>query len=74
MDDLTEKYITTTEAAKILGIHPKAAGLLARQGKLPAVKIAYRWLVDRNKLEEFAETYEGRKGRPTGWTRHKEVD
>ncbi|MCP4612418.1 MAG: helix-turn-helix domain-containing protein [Planctomycetes bacterium] len=74
MNNPIENYISTTEAAQILGIDPKSAGFLARQGKIPAVKIANRWLVDRTKLNEFKETYEGRKGRPTGYSPKKEVE
>ncbi len=74
MDNPIDNYISTTEAAEILGIEPKSAGLLARQGKIPSVKIANRWLVDRTKLDEFKETYEGRRGRPTGYSPNKEVE
>ena len=74
MDNPIDNYIGTTEAAEILGIDPKSAGYLARQGKIPAIKIANRWLVDRSKLDEFKQTYEARRGRPTGYSPKKEVE
>ncbi len=64
MEDPRDTYVSTTEAAQILAITPKAAGLLARKGKIPAAKIANRWLIARAFLEEFAKTYDGRKGWP----------
>jgi len=64
MEDLTSTYITTTDVANILGINPKSAGLLARKGKIPAVKIANRWLIPKAFVEEFAKIYVPRRGRP----------
>ena len=64
MVDIALAYLTTTQAALLLSIDPKSAGLLVRQGKLPAVKISNRWLIPRKELEAFAKTYEGRRGRP----------
>jgi excisionase family DNA binding protein len=48
----------------MLGIHPLAIQKLIRQGRLPAEKVANRWLIPRAILEEFAKTYEGKRGRP----------
>lgn len=62
--DLTLDYLTTAQAAALLEINPKSAGLLVRQGKLPGVKVANRWLIPRRPVEEFAKTYEGKQGRP----------
>ena len=64
MEDLFENYVTSAEAAAILGINAKSAGFLAHTGKIPAVKMANRWLIPRAFLEEFAKTYTGRRGRP----------
>ena len=64
METLTDQYITTTEAAAILTIHPKSAGLLVRQGKLPAVKLSNRWLIPRMVVEEMAKTYVPKRGHP----------
>ena len=64
MSTLNETHVSSGEAAKLLGIHPLAIQKLIYQGRLPAEKIAYRWLIPRTALEEFAKTYEGKRGRP----------
>ena len=48
----------------MLGIHPMAIQKLLRDGKLPAEKIANRWLLMRTDVEEFAKTYVPKVGRP----------
>jgi len=62
--DMNADYVSSPQAAKILRITYVGVAQLARQGKIPAVKIANRWLIPRAFLEEFAQTYEGRRGRP----------
>ncbi len=64
MEGLSEIYISTTEAARILSIDPKSAGHLVRTGTIPGVKLANRWLVSRAFVEEMAKTYHGQRGRP----------
>ena len=61
---LNATYVSSGEAAKVLSIHPLAVQKLIHQGKIPAEKIANRWLVPRDALEEFAKIYVGRRGRP----------
>jgi len=62
--DVNADYVSSPQAAKILRITYVGVAQLARQGKIPAVKIANRWLIPKAFLEEFAQTYEGRRGRP----------
>jgi len=62
--DVNDTYMSSPQAAKILGITYVGVAQLARQGKIPAVKIANRWLIPRDFVEEFALTYEGKRGRP----------
>lgn len=57
-------YISSTETAEILGIKPKSVGFLARQGKLPALKVANRWIISRQAINDFSRTYQPRVGRP----------
>ncbi len=57
-------YMSSPQAARLLGITGVGVAQLVRQGKIPAVKIANRWLIPRGFLEEFARTYEGKRGRP----------
>ena len=62
--DVNADYMSSPQAAKILRITYVGVAQLARQGKIPAVKIANRWLIPRAFVEEFARTYEGKRGRP----------
>ena len=64
MQDLKDTCLTSLEAARILKIHQVAVAQLIRKGKIPAQKIANRWLMPRAFIEEFAKTYVGRRGRP----------
>ncbi len=48
----------------MLGIHHMTIQRLLRDGKLPAEKIANRWLLRRTDVEEFAKTYVPKVGRP----------
>ena len=62
------RLITSSEAAKELGVHHKTVARLLRQGKLDGVNIANRWLIERNSLDRFKADYIGKKGRPKGWS------
>jgi excisionase family DNA binding protein len=64
MMGLNDSYISTSEAARILGMHPLAVQKLIYRGALPAEKIANRWLIPKEALEEFAKTYLPKRGRP----------
>jgi excisionase family DNA binding protein len=62
--DVNATYMSSPQAAKILRITYVGVAQLARQGKIPAVKIANRWLIPKAFVDEFAQTYEGKRGRP----------
>ncbi len=64
MPPLSDTYISSSEAAKILGIHAFTIQKLLQATKLPAEKIANRWLIRRADAEEFAKTYQRRRDRP----------
>ena len=57
-----ENYLTVIEAAKRLKIHPDTVKRLCRQGDIPAIKIRNTWLIDKEKLEVFAGTYQPKRG------------
>jgi len=57
-----ENYLMVIEAAKRLKIHPDTVKRLCRQGDIPAVKIRNTWLIDKDKLEVFAGTYQPKRG------------
>ena len=64
MATFTTTYLASSEAADMLGIHHMTIQRLLRDGKLPAEKIANRWLLRRTDVEEFAKTYVPKIGRP----------
>ena len=64
MSLLKDNYVSSSEAAKILGIHPFTIQKLLQDGRLPGEKIANRWLIPRTRVEEYAKTYVPRPGRP----------
>jgi len=64
MLELKETFVSSSEAAAILGLRPFGIQKLIKRGKIPAVKIANRWLIPRAFVEEFAKTYVPRRGNP----------
>jgi excisionase family DNA binding protein len=68
MDDtlhMTTEYLSTGEAARILGVSRVAVTLMVQRGKLPAIRVGRSWAVPRDTLLEFARTYrKGTGGRP----------
>ena len=76
MTQLSIEYISSSEATRVLGIHPMSIQKLFQNGKLRGEKIANRWLIRRVDLEEFAKTYVPTVGRPRTkrkYTRRKQV-
>jgi excisionase family DNA binding protein len=63
MTDPLEDYVDAADAASRLRIHPESVKRLIRQGKLPARKIANKWFIRRDILEQFASNYDPRPGR-----------
>ena len=59
---MLDDYVTVSDAAERLGIHPESVRRLIRQGRLPAKKFAHSWLVARDVLEQFANGYDRRPG------------
>jgi len=57
-----ETFVDILEASRRLNIHPESVRRLIRKGKLPAYKFANKWLIERDVLEQFAQTYDGRPG------------
>jgi excisionase family DNA binding protein len=62
MDKPFDRFVDILEASGRLNIHPESVRRLIRQGKLPAYKFANKWLIERDILEQFAQTYDGRPG------------
>jgi DNA (cytosine-5)-methyltransferase 1 len=54
-----EEYVTTEEAAEILGYSPKYIRRMLRNGKLPAEKVGRLWLIHRDTVREYQEAVKG---------------
>jgi excisionase family DNA binding protein len=52
-------YVTTEEAAEILGYHVQYVRKMARTGKLLADKKAGVWLIHRDALSEYQDAIAG---------------
>jgi CPA2 family monovalent cation:H+ antiporter-2 len=50
---LGEEYLSTSQTANLLGIHRDEVARLARNMKLPAIRIGHRWYVDRAEVEKL---------------------
>ena len=58
-------YLSVSEAATFLRIHPGTVKRLCREQKLPAHKVHNGWLIHIDEIQSFAKRYEGRRGRPS---------
>ena len=61
---ISQQYMTNSELARLLKVHPVTITYMARKGRLPAEKVGNRWLIPRDFAEEFAKTYIPKVGRP----------
>ena len=64
ISQMENQFVTSGEVAKLLGAKHITVTQLCQHGKLPAVKIANRWLIPREELREFSKTYNPSRGRP----------
>ena len=64
VDDLLNSWVTSSDAAAKVGASQVTISQLCQHGKIPALKIANRWLIPRAAFEEFAKDYQPRRGRP----------
>ncbi len=58
-----ENYVDVIEASKILDVHPETVKRLIREGKLTATKFGNKWIMERDRLQMFANTYGKSRGR-----------
>lgn len=54
---VNKRYMTTTEASKVLGIHTDTVPTLIKQGKLKGEFFDRVWHIERATVEKLAETY-----------------
>ena len=59
--DRIADLVGLTEAARHLGVSSKTVRELVHHGRLPARRLGPLWYVERQVLEEFAETYQPRR-------------
>lgn len=64
MGSVIEGYMTSAEVATALGVRQDTITRMAREGRLPAEKVAKTWLIPRWFVEDMAKSYEGHRGRP----------
>lgn len=58
MPDLAE-FMTTQEAAKVLGFHVKTIPLMVRNKTLEGIRFGRAWLVSRKSVQEYLKKTEG---------------
>jgi excisionase family DNA binding protein len=54
---LLDSYYKVPEAATLLGVHAETVKRLCQRGRIPAEKVHNTWLIQKEKLQEFAATY-----------------
>ena len=60
---MLENYVDAIEASKILEVHPETVKRLIREGKLSATKFGNKWIMERDRLLLFSNSYDGRRGK-----------
>jgi excisionase family DNA binding protein len=67
IDDARDRYVTTTEFARGLGIHLVSVERLVHQGRIPVVRPAifggHRKFIERTVYEHWKANYSNRPGR-----------
>lgn len=58
-DDPLSEYVTTTEAAAMLGVHRSRIFPLIRSGRIEAQKIGPMWFIRRSSLDNVRERAPG---------------
>jgi excisionase family DNA binding protein len=53
---MADEWITTQEAAEIVGVTPNHIRYLIQHSKIEAKKFGRAWMVSRKSAEEYAET------------------
>lgn len=57
MEEPTKKrYLTAGEASEITGFKPNTLSIMARQGRIPAIKIGSRWRFPDDELASWVES------------------
>lgn len=59
----SEEVVVATEAARLLGIGPRAVGMARQRGRLPGRRVAGRWVYDRLDIENYRAEVRERRSR-----------
>lgn len=59
---ILDDYVDVVEAADILDIHWETVKRLCREGRIPAQKVHNKWLIHKDDMHRFAETYDAHRG------------
>lgn len=59
MPDTHPEWITSVQAAKLLGISRTRVGILIRDGRLPAQKVGRDWMILPEDVENFVRKPQG---------------
>ena len=57
MKEEGQEYVSTSFAARLLGVSQESISQNIRKGNIPAIRIGRNWAVHRETLEMFAGTY-----------------
>ena len=60
---ILNEYVDVVEAAKILHVHWETVKRLCREGQIAAQKVHNKWLIHKDDLNLFANTYDARRGK-----------
>jgi excisionase family DNA binding protein len=55
-------YVSVSQAARELSVHPETVRRLLRQDELPGSKVGTLWFIARDDLSHFKATYDPRPG------------
>jgi excisionase family DNA binding protein len=58
-------YVTVSEAAEELSVHPETVRRLLRQDRLPGSKAGNTWFIAKGDLSHFKASYDPRTGPKT---------
>lgn len=64
MSDLIPGYLSTREAADLLGVDVSQVARLVKSGRIHGVKIGRDWTISRESVEEYYKT-KSPKGQPS---------
>jgi excisionase family DNA binding protein len=52
-----DEFMTTAEAAEILGLHPASISRLVKQGKIEGERFGRDWMVSKRSVEDYLKRF-----------------